>query len=189
MFPENFPDWLCHSQPTPVYFEFPESESAIGPPWPFTTEPGKRDPRSSDSESVDKAVLSPDPLDDIVWIPSIFRGGDVRFHSNRLLAEFGFLWRETMEHYYSTLAEQAEPRATIELEHRSHSYYEVTRSIDRFRQSFEDIGVGFQLGGFALPVLFNVLMRPHNFEVLVPLYLRMLLLSIPIIARHGWTVE
>jgi len=156
MFPEKFPDWLYHSQAN-----FPES--AV-PPKPFTTEPGERDPRSSDSESVDKAVRSPDSLDGIVWMPSIFREGDVRFHSdsNRLLAEFCFLWRETMEHYYSTLAEQAEPRATIELEHRSHSYYEVTHSIGRFRQSFEDIGVGFQLGGFTLPVLFNVLMRRLN---------------------------
>ena len=158
MFPEKFPDWLYNSQPTPVY-KFPES--AV-PPTPLTTEPGKRDPRLSDSESVDKADLSPDPLDGIVWIPSIFREGDARFHSdsNRLLAEFGFLWRETMMDYYSTNAEQGEePSETIGLEGRFHpSSYKCAYAIDRFRESFEAIGVGFQLGSFTLPILFNILM-------------------------------
>jgi len=162
MFPEKFPDWLYHSQAN-----FPES--AV-PPKPFTTEPGERDPRSSDSESVDKAVRSPDSLDGIVWMPSIFREGDVRFHSgsNRLLAEFGFLWRETMMDYFSsTLAEHTwEPSETIGPEVRFHpSFYECVQAIDRLRKSFEAIGVGFQLGSFTLPVLFNVLMRWLKFEV------------------------
>jgi len=109
LFPEKFPDWLYHSQAN-----FPES--AV-PPKPFTTEPGERDPRSSDSESVDKAVRSPDSLDGIVWMPSIFH--------ERVMCAFTVtstvFWpnllsvaRETMEHYYSTLAEQAEHKTTIE---------------------------------------------------------------------------
>ena len=94
----------------------------------------------------------------------------MHFHSdrNRLLVEFGFLWQETMVDFYSRLEEQAKERGeTLGFQGRFHSR-RLASAIGRFRQSFEEIGVGFHLGGFTLPVLFNVLMRrlnTINFEV------------------------